>query len=279
MLVSLTGADDNTDLNKFHRLALQSAFRTNPVIKNSGIVVEAGLLYYPEKMGFSRNPSTQTRNNILSQQRAAAHLCGREVFQLILQSRKSAAAGRHAQYLFNELNRYERIQVNINARDSYFTEDEVHQVYWELLINCGSAKLILQLHDGSMETISRFLEIIQSNNPPSHWAKIHYSITRVWMDRINILVDGSKGKGKSPESWEIDQKFRDVAGKLSFGMAGGLTPENVVDEVWRFINENGFIPDWVDAETGIRTENELDHEKCEQFVNELAAAQFTNHNL
>ncbi len=278
MLVSLTGADDNTDLNKFHRLALQSAFRTNPVIKNSGIVVEAGLLYYPEKMGFSRNPGVQTRTNVLNQQRAAAHLCGREVFQLILQSRKSAAVNRHVQYLFNELNRYERIQVNINARDNYFTEDEVHQVYWELLLNCAS-KLILQLHEGSAETIYRFLEIIRSNNPPSHWHLIHFSVTEPWMGRINILMDASRGKGQRPEAWWFDPRFREISSEISFGMAGGLTPENVVDEVWRFINENNFIPDWVDAETGIRTENELDQEKCEQFVNELAGAQFTNHNL
>jgi hypothetical protein len=71
-------------------------------------------------------------------------------------------------------------------------------------------------------------------------------------DRIQWLFDASGGRGVSPDSWPPHP------GRL-VGYAGGLSPENV-EEVLKSINASGRY--WIDMESGVRTNDQFDLEKC-----------------
>lgn len=78
-----------------------------------------------------------------------------------------------------------------------------------------------------------------------------------------ILFDASGGRGVGPVQWNepFPNKF--------CGYAGGLGPDNVVQELEKILT---FFPDidmplfWIDMETKIRTDDHFDLDKCEQVL-------------
>lgn len=74
-------------------------------------------------------------------------------------------------------------------------------------------------------------------------------------DRISWLFDRSGGTGTPPEFWP-----RHPGGGRLVGFAGGIGPDNVLEVLAR-IDSDG--PYWIDMETGIRTDDWLDLDKCE----------------
>lgn len=71
---------------------------------------------------------------------------------------------------------------------------------------------------------------------------------------LAFLQDLSGGRGVLPSYWARPYE----PGQL-VGYAGGLTPENVADAV-RHMPAREF---WIDMETGVRTDDWLDLDKCE----------------
>jgi len=71
---------------------------------------------------------------------------------------------------------------------------------------------------------------------------------------IDWLADRSGGNGIRPTSWPAERSLRLV------GYAGGIGPDNV-REVIAAINRRG--PYWLDMESGVRTDDWLDLDKCE----------------
>ena len=71
---------------------------------------------------------------------------------------------------------------------------------------------------------------------------------------IAILFDRSGGFGRLPEEWPRHPSNRLV------GYAGGISPENI-HEVLEAVDSSG--PYWLDMESGIRTNDMLDLDKCE----------------
>jgi hypothetical protein len=73
-------------------------------------------------------------------------------------------------------------------------------------------------------------------------------------DGIGWLFDRSGGAGVAPASWP-----RHPGGGRLVGYAGGIGPENVRD-VLAAIDADG--PYWIDMESGVRTDDRFDLEKC-----------------
>lgn len=73
---------------------------------------------------------------------------------------------------------------------------------------------------------------------------------------VDILHDRSGGLGITPDSWPPHP------GRL-VGYAGGITPENL-ERIRRAIAARGRH--WLDMETGIRTDDRLDLDKCEAIL-------------
>ena len=71
---------------------------------------------------------------------------------------------------------------------------------------------------------------------------------------VAILFDRSGGFGRPPEEWPRHPGDRLV------GYAGGISPENIQD-VLAAVDSSG--PYWLDMESGIRTDDLLDLDKCE----------------
>ena len=69
---------------------------------------------------------------------------------------------------------------------------------------------------------------------------------------VSCLFDRSGGRGEVPSSWPRHPGWM-------AGYAGGITPENVSDVV-KAIDADG--PYWIDMESGVRTDDWLDLEKC-----------------
>lgn len=161
--VSLTGPDDQTDLEDLRGLSMAYPF------------VEWALLYVPHNEGAARNPTRAWRQAFFDAQLAgysAVHLCGSLAFEELLLGR-----------LPSEILKADRLQLNINARKREFSDEQVLEVYRRAL-QLGP-DLILQYHVDSTAVIQTFLN----------------TLTKADLPRVHVLLDESRGLGKAPEHW------------------------------------------------------------------------------
>lgn len=224
MILSITGSDNQTsisELNSFH---------------DKNLHVELGLLYYPEKEGTPRNPTFEWRErffNMIDKNHIALHLCGEEIFRSIL------SQGFEQSSTAQEFKKANRIQININARKSIFTHEEIHEVYSKLIkIGC---RLIIQYNDTSKAWILPFLE--SNTNLLNH---------------IDMLLDSSLGKGIVASDFFIPQELQQYSFK--YGFAGGISIENI-ENIHNKVRLLG-VEYWLDLESGARTNNVFDLEKA-----------------
>lgn len=77
-------------------------------------------------------------------------------------------------------------------------------------------------------------------------------------DNMAVLFDRSGGRGVLPSSWPKPT--------VKCGYAGGLNPDNVVEQLELISNVIDDKRTWVDAETGIRTGNRFDLDKAKAFL-------------
>lgn len=229
--VSLTGADDAV-----HPQTLRS-------ISETFAFAEWAILYFPEKEGSARNPSTAWRERFLatSPARSAAHLCGKRVFLELLDDEL-------APYRIDDLRRYGRVQLNINARGRLFNDEQVLKIY-DRLLHAGMT-LILQYHDESKDLIGLFLG--GRSNEELH--------------RIHVLFDGSKGRGVRPTEWPKPLTMPGLP--MTCGYAGGLGPDVMTQEIVRIAGavESSGSAYWVDMESGLRTNNQFDPDKAVEVL-------------
>lgn len=74
-------------------------------------------------------------------------------------------------------------------------------------------------------------------------------------DRVEWLFDASGGHGVRPDAWPAHPGDR-----RTVGYAGGISPENVRETI-DAIDSRGYY--WIDMESGVRTDDWLDLDKCE----------------
>lgn len=168
--------------------------------------------------------------NILPQINFSLHVCGPYLRKIIHNGNWQVF-----DYLdgINVANCFSRIQLNLSNMIS-----EIQNPFFESLKNINQ-EIILQL-----KSVEGNEELIEKCNKNA---------------KISVLFDASGGKGKLPEKWPNSIK--------NCGYAGGLTPDNVKEQLYlikNLVGDNG--PIWIDAESGLRSYDQFDLAKVEQFL-------------
>ncbi|MCC5610742.1 hypothetical protein LC612_29355 [Nostoc sp. CHAB 5834] len=179
-LVSLTGADDQTNIEVLQKLGTKYSF------------VEWGLLYSPHNEGTPRNPSKAWREAFFDADvpgSTAVHLCGRLAFEQLLEGK-----------LPSDVLRAKRLQLNINARKQDFTDELTREVF-RVALALGP-RVILQYHAGSSRLIDEFLGKLS----PAQAAN------------VDVLLDESRGLGIFPSTWAVPESVKDFSVGFAGGL-------------------------------------------------------------
>lgn len=199
--------------------------------------VEFGILLSKKRQGSKRFPSRDWLEELYilwRQERLvlSGHLCGRWVRDL--------CAGTPS--FFEDLGyiwkMFGRFQLNFHAEPHKVDEQRFSEILRQYL---NSKPIIFQM-DGTNE-------------------KIFYSIEARWGIQAFPLFDRSGGEGLLPGEW-----FKQIPNTYC-GYAGGLSPDNLKSEMER-ISKVAIGPIWIDAETLLRSEDDLvfDLEKVRCFL-------------
>lgn len=251
--VTLTGADDRTDINQLLDLSARYPF------------VEWGILFSEARMGQDRYPSFdwilelsrrkleywrehgQTRNINLS-----AHICG-SWMRMLLHGDQHFLLDcfqqiDHADYTLlgpSHQRTFQRAQLNFNTK----TLGVDYNAF-------GFGLLIPSLHD----YFGRLIFQLNRNNE----AFLRTITSNVVCD---LLVDMSGGRGKELDLTTANSLTAPYLQQY-IGYAGGLNPDNVnqyLEELTSRPNK-GNDKFFIDMESGVRTNNQFDLKKCEQVL-------------
>lgn len=232
--VTITGADDSVNVKQLVDLFQEFPF------------VEWGILASSGRMGSPRFPSAAWLNDLCEtsfthnyKMQLSLHLCGKVVRQLLMgiDEIKERAL----------LVPFQRIQLNFHGEGSPCYPSN----FFESLLAFGDKQIIFQI-DGARGNV--YLESILSRELGRR------------VDAVG-LFDASGGAGVLPEKWPHP---RYVLGSYwnYHGYAGGLSPDNLAEQL-PLINEVAFsCRFWIDVETGIRSDNDkvFDLDKVRRFL-------------
>lgn len=141
--------------------------------------------------------------------------------------------------IFSLLNHFQRVQLNINFRKSKIDPDSIHmQIQF-----AGTRPVITQYNEDNKWAWCSFKDL------PNH----------------EVLYDGSGGRG-------IVGDWIPPLPLVTCGYAGGLTPDNLADELEKIGQVAGDHEIWIDMESGVRTDNQLDLEKVERVLQIVGAS-------
>jgi hypothetical protein len=234
--VTITGADDTTDIQQLVNLSTEFPF------------VEWGVLVSKSEEGNSRFPTRPWIDRFgeaakTRRLKVAMHLCGRWMRELLngeLAWEDLPSVSHFAQ----------SFQFNINGT---VLPESTTGFFTKLAQRKALRSFIFQLTKASEPLVLQ----AQSND-------------------FNVmgLYDNSGGKGKSPESgWPspVDVPF-------PMGFAGGLGPDNVLDQLGRINAACGDQPymTWIDMEGRIRTDDgsRLDLTRVRRVLEQVASSPF-----
>lgn len=132
---------------------------------------------------------------------------------------------------------------------------------------CGGYSKMVMAGDHLPLDLTNFARVQVNSRKPDPAAIVKFAaprfITPIMQTReldfpedkgVAILFDRSGGHGTTPDAWPKHPSKRLV------GYAGGINPDNIED-VLATVDSSG--PYWLDMETGIRTNDYLDLDKCE----------------
>jgi hypothetical protein len=235
--VTMTGADDKINIADLVELS-----NTYPFVEWAILV--------SRNAGKNRFPSRDWRFKLNEVKKAnpqlqlSCHLCGAYVPELL------NGISNFFWDNFHELEQYERLQINTHA--------EKYKIVIPELVNAlvvRKFQYIVQYDGVNGETILNGLRDAAIDAVP--------------------LFDLSHGTGVSPDAWPAQIKSTDKYGftaPLYCGYAGGLGPDNIIDELKRIdkaVEQNA--PIWIDMETKIRSNNDQDFD-FDKIVQCLEAA-------
>lgn len=230
--VTITGADDNTDLNEMVRLSglyplvewgiLISRARINsPRYPSSQRLAELSVLFHKHKMKFS------------------LHLCG-EITRDLMMGNSHDADTIIRTMLFPGASM--RVQINFNSSMNPYDLEKI-LVWTQKLATSGFPRpcSIFQLNKANKTLCA---EVANNGFEDNHF-----------------LYDSSGGRGT------VIANFGPAIEGHMTGYAGGLNPQNVGVALGA-INETigDDTPTWIDTESGVRTDNKLDMSKVEEFL-------------
>lgn len=196
--------------------------------------LEFGILCSKNNIGTPRFPSYEWLDKLYEIKQygipLSMHLCGSWVRSIFLADGKILED--KIQLYFKI---FDRIQLNFHAQP-YFAKDG----YLYYIKSFGDKPIIFQM-DGTNENLY-------------HQVKNFHIIAQPFYDL-------SGGNGVLPDEW------RSPIGNYC-GYSGGLSPENIKENLKKLCDIVGNIPIWVDAETRLRSNNDkqFDIEKVVKFA-------------
>jgi phosphoribosylanthranilate isomerase len=197
-------------------------------------LVEWGILVSNNNFGSPRFPSKGWLTWLaqgykgLPEMNLSCHLCGRWVRELCFEGKTEFIS-----HIPIEI--FKRIQLNFHAIVHKINKKE----FLEALKSFKGVQFIFQLDD------------------------VNNDILKVAQDAgINAvpLFDTSGGAGVLPESWPASVGYA--------GYAGGLSPDNLAQQMPEILKASDNKPIWIDAETRLRSEDDkvFEEDKCLEFI-------------
>jgi hypothetical protein len=232
--VTLTGADDSTDMDKLWEISDIFPF------------VEWGILLSRNSSGRSRFPSVKWLSELAERHsvreanpiQLSGHLCGSFVREILMGDMRFG--GEIGADVFGC---FQRIQIN--------THGQPHEYLPSVMVPM-------------LNSFDKYY-IFQYDNVNAHILERAIS----GGVKAQSLFDLSHGAGVLPDKWPIP-----VEG-IYCGYAGGLSPENVEEQLQMISEKVGDTPFWIDMETKVRSNGDklfdLDKcwdvlTKCEKFI-------------
>lgn len=212
-LVTVTGADDKTDINDILDVASKYPF------------VEFGILLSP-KSGKERYPSLswiENLNSIKDKVNFSLHLC--------------------SDVLIKFVNGYDLNQI---------VDSNILSIFKRIQLNFYNNEINFSLFKKNIEKNSHINFIFQLK---SFEDPVFSEANKI--ENIQYLYDCSGGNGILPSSW--------IESEIYCGYAGGLTSENLEYNLLE-ISKACKADFWIDAETGLRTNNQFDLNKVKKFL-------------
>lgn len=233
--VTVTGADDSVNPANLMQIAKEFPF------------VEFGLLLSRNSAGTPRFPSTDWLKRLVGvfSQRpldmninVSGHICGPWVKEIFLGAWPEDLPGT-VQFLVD------RWQLN------------THGIPHECDIEAMMQVILRRNQRYNQEIIFQY----DKANPAPLKAALESGLN------VSALYDLSHGAGILPQQWERPES---EGGKLLCGYAGGLSPENVAQQIDKIAQVAGDDLVWIDAETHLRSLQDgrdvFDLEKVRRFL-------------
>jgi len=236
--MTVTGADDDTNVYGMLELSKDYSF------------IEWGILF--PLVGASRFPSVKWLEELkgVFKNKAtsfAAHLCADDLDNALQNTSKL------------DLKFFRRIQLNFHGQD--FTDNYRNQQYEPSL----SEKATLFSLSEFIQAHSNQSIIFQLDGVNDWWIRQYFPKHK--FPNVQYLFDSSSGAGILPNSFPIPHKG------VICGFAGGLGPKNIESVLYQF--KENLSPKklfWIDMESQVRTDGELDLNKvgrCAESVAEI----------
>lgn len=225
------GIDDKVNIQDIINLSKQCS------------IIEWGVLFHPKLVGTPRYASHPWIQNLINkiqenqiQVNLAAHICGEYVYHLINGNFNLI------EKIINKYN-FNRIQINPTLANGVQIKDYNYTAQKLLLVfkNFKNTEFIMQRNTETEE----LCQIIEKSK----------------LSNISFLFDNSCGLGIYNSNDIIPYNITN-----KYGFAGGINPENI-GEILDIIKSSIKSKDiWIDMETGIRTNNSFDINKCTECV-------------
>ncbi len=213
--VTITGADDSVKPEDLAQLSKEFPF------------VEWGILFSPNRVGKERYPS----NNWLMGLRKialnadlnlSAHICGeysRKIFSGINPEIVDINKGCPP---------FQRVQLNYNSTKNGF---DLHSLFADIIDKAPSYIQFIFQHNKANATMNSII---------MNYKAVH---------NIAFLYDSSGGRGLEPTAWlpPVERYYT--------GYSGGLSPENLDENIQKITGVTGLTDVWVDMETGVRSDD------------------------
>ena len=238
--VTITGADDKINPEDIISISKMFPF------------VEWGILFSPSRQGTPRYPSFDWINRLKEKTdvshailRFSAHFCGDYTKEIIETGDNKLIGENNCIKEFGHM--FNRVQLNFNA-----TKHTISDEFYDFIKRDARVKIIIQSNKANRDVCA---EIIKRQIP------------------VHFLWDSSGGRGIANDNeWSVPF-FNHFT-----GYAGGLTPDNLEGKLSKFFK---FIfgdetDIWIDAESGVRTDDNLDMDKVVKFLE--IASEYTEHS-
>ena len=191
--------------------------------------VEWAVWLMPERMGSARAPKLDWIKQFIDTCKPchrALHLCGQGLADFVEGKPETLALVDH----------FQRVQLNVRFE------------------NAG-ARLSMPQMMAHMAAKPQVTFIIQYADDQAHLLPMLNKIPN-----HVLLFDASAGRGLSPETWPAQIKSH------TCGYAGGLGPDNVVDEIKKIADVAKGHETWIDMESKIRTNDVFDLVKVRKVL-------------